>query len=76
MIVTKKTLEDPIIKEFVQARPGDPCFYCGEPLTVPFVEWTGMTAAQVSLHPPCAEKLGACLVSDGAEVQGKLGDPT
>ena len=59
------------------------CFRCGMTLSVPCVVWVGGDADDVhpdmniiALHPECAEAVGADLISDGHQAQGKLGEPT
>jgi hypothetical protein len=48
----------------VEVRPGDSCFYCGEPLpSPPYVIWAG-TTGQIGLHDECAEKLADHLHTD------------
>lgn len=89
MIVTAETLANPHAASMIDRKPGQHhCFYCDEPLTLPFVHWAGVPKdgsedpklhfadGQIALHPGCAEKLGACLISDGSQAQGKTGVPT
>jgi hypothetical protein len=56
-----------------EAKPGDDCFYCGEPLEIPYVMWSGCGngqklrdrfTGQIALHPSCARLLGASIVHD------------
>ncbi len=50
------------------------CFYCGEKLTIPAVMWNGRDggsadAAEIWLHPKCAEQLCARLNRDVNELK-------
>ncbi len=45
-----------------------PCYYCGEPLTVPFVMWQGFGEA-IGLHPPCVVELTIRLYRDVHEIE-------
>jgi hypothetical protein len=53
------------------------CFRCGQRLIPPLVVWLGadeettQNVTVIALHPQCAELLGASLVHDGADAQGK-----
>ncbi len=50
------------------------CFYCGEKLTIPAIMWNGRTrdgkdAAEIWLHPKCAEAFCARLARDLNELE-------
>lgn len=48
----------------VEVRPGDACYYCGDPLPEPpYVLWSG-TTGQIGLHNKCALKLSDHLQAD------------
>lgn len=54
------------------------CFRCGELLAPPLVVWAGADATDtqpdvsvITLHPECAEAVGAALIHDGHKAQGK-----
>jgi hypothetical protein len=47
---------------------GEACFYCGEPVRDPAIEWSG-TAGQIWLHPPCALDFVVRLTRDIHEYQ-------
>jgi len=72
MIVQATDLADDIKASFITVKPGDDCFYCGDPLALPYVIWQGADGneskdfTQIGLHPGCAERIGAALVHDGA----------
>jgi len=71
-IVTQALLDDPIAGTFHKKRPGDPCFYCGDPLPKPpYVLWQGI-GDQIALCPACAIKLGSSLISDGTKAEGRF----
>ena len=53
-IVTNKVLEDPIAGHFMHAKPGDPCFLCGDPLVAPYIFWMGPPEG-IGLHVACSE---------------------
>lgn len=72
-VVTKETLRT-IAGHFHEDKPGDPCFRCGEPLTLPYVMWAGVTK-QIALHPGCAQLLSANLLADGLRAEPLPGDP-
>jgi hypothetical protein len=78
MIVTAEVLADPIKSEFVKHRPGDPCFRCGDKLSVPFVMWSGLDgnekteSTEIALHTSCAQALGANLIADGTNAEGHV----
>lgn len=70
-LISQGRSEQPFFSE-----PASHCFYCGEKLTIPAVMWNGRTtngsdAAEIWLHPKCAEAFRAHLARDLDEL--KLG---
>ncbi len=46
-----------------------PCFYCGRPLSFPFILWMG--TSDLALHPHCVVELSIRLFRDVHEVECK-----
>jgi len=68
-LIAQGGLDQPFFTE-----PASHCFYCGEKLTIPAVMWNGRNtsgkdAAEVWLHPKCAEAFCAHLARDLGELK-------
>lgn len=48
--------------------PPEDCFYCGKPLEGLVVHWSGF-GGSITLHGPCAEKLGSRLTFDARRAE-------
>ena len=57
-------------KRFVRSGPLDPgeCFACGDAVRAPAVHLEGATG-NISLHPPCGERLGVAVIGDAREAR-------
>ena len=80
-IVTKELLHK--AGHAFEAKEGDPCFRCGNPLKCPFVMWAGCgekagqvlkgrPTGQIAVCPPCARLLAANLVDDADKAEGRM----
>lgn len=47
--------------------PSSPCFYCGELVTVPFIQWIGEST--ITLHPECTVEFAIRLLRDVHEFE-------
>jgi hypothetical protein len=47
---------------------GEPCFYCGEHLTAPFIIWIGV-GDPLALHPSCVVELSIRLLRDVWQIE-------
>jgi hypothetical protein len=45
-----------------------PCFYCGQPLSTPFVIWMGV-GEPLALHPACVVELSIRLLRDVWQIE-------
>lgn len=51
----------------LDVKPGDPCFFCHEPLAYPFIYWMGTSG--LALHPACVVNLASRMIPDVQRVK-------